>query len=128
MRATIKKLDIKKDKRGWLMEVLRLEDISGKKFGQIFISVAHPGEKKGQHYHKRKTEWYCVIKGKALLTLIDKASGEKDAVEMGEENMIIVKIYPNSHHTIENIGKEDMYLVVYIDEPFNPLDADTYYD
>ena len=128
MKITIKSLDIKNDARGWLSEIIRAEDVDHKKFGQVLITTANPGETKGNHYHKRKTEWYCIIKGRGILTMINRNNEEKKEIKLGEKNMVLVKIPPNHFHYIKNIGKKEMLLLVYVDEVFNSSDPDTYRD
>lgn len=126
----IKKLQVKEDERGFVAEIVRVEDLENKKksFGQIYISTANPGQTKGKHYHQRKTEWFCVIKGKGLLTLVDKNSKEKQEIKMGEDNMVAVAIPPMVWHAIANTADSEMYLLAYIDESFNPDDPDTIYE
>ena len=127
MKIKIRKLDIKKDSRGWFAEIIRLEELGkNKEFGQIHISVAKPRQTKGKHYHARKTEWFCALKGNGILTLIDKKTGEKKKINIGDDNMLTIKIPPYIWHAIENKGKDDLYLLAYISEPFNPEDPDTY--
>ena len=129
MKIKVKKLDKKVDSRGWFAEVIRLEDLDKhEKFGQIHISIAKPGQIKGQHYHARKTEWFCVLKGRGLLILIDKKTRQKKKIVVGEDIMVNIKIPPGVWHAIENKGKDDLYLLAYISEPFNPNDPDTYYE
>ncbi len=126
----VKQLDIKRDERGWFAEIVRTEDLDNKKksFGQMYVTIANPGQIKGKHYHNRKTEWFCVIKGKGLLQLVDTESGEKQQIEMGENNMVAVQIPPRMWHAIANKGNKEMFLLAYIDESYNPDDPDTYYD
>lgn len=127
----VKKLDVKEDNRGWFAEIVRQEDLENKEkgFGQMYITVAKPGQTKGKHYHTRKTEWFCIIKGLGLLTLIDKPTNKRQEFRMGEDNMIAVQIPPNVWHAIANRDKNsDMYLLAYIDESFNPGDPDTFYE
>lgn len=126
----IKKLDKKEDSRGFVAEIIRAEDMDNqnKKFGQIYITTAKIGQTKGKHYHNRKTEWFCVIKGQGLLTLIDKKTKQKQNINMGENNLVAVQIPPGVWHAITNTQKTDMYLVAYIDESFNPDDPDTIYE
>lgn len=127
-KLTVKRLEVKSDKRGWLAEILRPEDVDAGPFGQVLITTAHPGEEKGNHYHKRKREWWCVIAGRARLTVTDRQTRESQSIELGERNMVLVEIPKNTLHLIENIGTTDMYLLAYIDEPFDPQDPDTYYE
>ena len=123
----INKLDVKSDERGWLAEILRKENLRGKNdFGQILITVAKPDVTKGNHYHKRKHEWFCAIRGRGKLLLKDVTSDECQEVLMGDENMVAVKIPPNVIHAIQNIGDKMLYLLIYIDEPFNQQDPDTF--
>ncbi|MEM4267918.1 MAG: WxcM-like domain-containing protein [Candidatus Woesearchaeota archaeon] len=125
-----RKIEKNIDNRGWLAEILKAKDLKKKKFGQIFITVAKPGITKGGHYHKRKREFFCVIKGSAILTLQKITPSEEiittEKIEMGEDKLMVVEIEPYNLHYILNNGKEDMYLLVYTDEEFNPKDTDTY--
>ncbi len=124
----IKKLKVNQDERGMVVEIIRREDTEeGKPFGQVYLTTANPGYIKGNHYHKRKTEWFCVIKGKGELILRDLKSKELKKILMDDEkNFLLVKIPPNVAHAIRNIGSEVLYLLAYIDEPYNPDDPDTY--
>lgn len=127
MKINTKELSVKKDTRGWLAEILRPEDVKVKQFGQILVTTAYPGETKGNHYHMRKKEWYCVIKGQAQLTLVDRKTQEKKEITMGDNSILLVEIPPNVIHSIKNTGQDEMYLIAYISEAFNPQDPDTYY-
>lgn len=127
-RVEIKKLKVNRDERGMVVEIIRQEEIEkNKPFGQVYITTANPGYTKGNHYHKRKTEWFCVIKGKGELFLRDLKSGENKRILMDDdENFVVVKILPEIAHAIKNIGEETLYLLAYIDEPYNPDDPDTF--
>lgn len=128
MRIKVKKLNLKIDERGWLTEVLSSSDIGNTDFGLIHLSTAKPGFTKGNHYHKRKTEWYCVIKGKGKLMLRGLKTKENQEIILGEQDLSVVRIPPYTFHSIENVGKDEMYLLAYVDEAFNPNDPDTYYE
>lgn len=125
-QVDIKKLHIKSDERGWLMEVIRKEDVGDGAFGQVLVTIVKPGQVKGGHYHRRKIEWYCVIKGLGLLTTINNVSGKEEEYVLGQKNMLLVKIPPNNTHFIKNIGEDEMFLLIYINEAFYPSRPDTY--
>ncbi len=118
------RLDVKRDERGWVAEVIRREELSSKEFGQILITTAHPGVVKGNHYHTRKREWFCVIVGKGKLVL-ESAQGREEII-MGEENPVAVEVPPGVAHALVNVGDEMMYALVYVDEPYEPEDPDTF--
>lgn len=128
MNFEAKNLTKRVDARGMLVEIIRPEDIGYKKFGQITLTTARPGHTKGNHFHARKTEWYCVIKGKGLLSLVDNNTNKRTEIMMSDKNMMIVKIPPNYFHFIKNIGRTEMYLLVYCDESFDTKDPDTFYE
>ena len=122
-------LDKKSDERGWLIEVLGGELPEGcEEFGQLHVSVAYPGKVRGNHYHTRKVEWFCVPAGQGLLLLKDQETGETQEVIMGVNNLKTIKIQPGTIHAIKNIGEDDMVLIVYASESFDPEDPDTYYE
>jgi len=123
MNVEIKKLNKKEDERGWLIEFLKGNNIST---GQFFITLAYPGKTKGNHYHKRKIEWFFVIKGEAILYLKDNKTKEIREIMLCETNPLAIKINPNITHKITNIGKDDMYLLVYSNEVFNKKNPDTF--
>ena len=122
-------LDKKSDERGWLIEGLGGELPEGcREFGQLHVSVAYPGKIRGNHYHTRKVEWFCIPAGKGLLVLKDRETGETREVLMGVNNLKTIKIQPGTIHAIKNIGEDDMVLIVYANESFDPEDPDTYYE
>lgn len=124
----VKELPKKSDERGWLIEVLRGDALNlNKEFGQIFIAVAPPGKVRGNHYHKRKIEWFCVPTGTGLLLLKDLETGEEMEITMGENQPKTVKITPGVVHAIKNVDDKDMVLLVYVNEQFDPADPDTFY-
>jgi len=128
MKLKIKKLIVKRDQRGWLTEILRPEDVDKTLFGQIMLTTAYPGKAKGNHYHERKREWYCVIAGKGLLKVIDRKTRQIEEIVMDAENPVLVEIPTGSLHTITNMGNCEMILLTYTDEPFDLHDPDTFYE
>jgi UDP-2-acetamido-2,6-beta-L-arabino-hexul-4-ose reductase len=55
---------VHRDARGALFEILRLAG-----GGQIFFSTTKPGVVRGNHFHSRKVEWFCVLRGEAAIRL-----------------------------------------------------------
>ena len=60
-------LELHSDYRGDLYEVMRFitQDIPSQ--GQIYVYTVNPGERRGDHYHIDKKEWFiCVIGSKVI--------------------------------------------------------------
>lgn len=110
------------DPRGAFVEVIRL-GIGG----QCSFSTTVPGITRGNHYHTRKIERFAVIKGKALIQLrkIDTDEVMDFYLDGTEPAYVDMPIWYT--HNIKNIGEEELYTIFWIDEPFNPEDADTYF-
>ncbi|SHJ00740.1 polysaccharide biosynthesis C-terminal domain-containing protein [Flavobacterium terrae] len=111
------------DPRGAFVEVIRLGV-----GGQVSFSTTVPGITRGNHYHTRKIERFAVIKGKALIQL--RKIGTDQVLDFyldgNEPAYVDMPIWYT--HNIKNIGEEDLYTNFWINEPFNPEDADTYFE
>lgn len=115
------KLEVKQDDRGKLIEIFKIPGV-----GQIFYSTTKPRIVRGNHYHTRKTEKFCVIEGKAKIKLRNRETGEVEEYIISGDNPEIVEIKPNWTHNIENIGNNEMKLLAWSNEVFNPDDPDTF--
>ena len=116
-----KKLEIKEDERGKLIEIFKIPN-----FGQIFYSTSNPGVIRGNHYHTRKQEKFCVINGKAKISLRNRENNELKEYYVSGENPEVVDIIVDWTHNIENIGEDELKLLVWTNEIFDPNNSDTY--
>lgn len=110
------------DPRGAFVEVIRL-GIGG----QCSFSTTVPGITRGNHFHTRKIERFAVIKGKALIQLRKIDTEEVLDFYLDGEEPAYVDMPIWYTHNIKNIGEEELYTIFWINEPFNPEDADTYF-
>jgi len=114
-------LVIHHDERGTLTEIFKLPGC-----GQVFYSTSSPGVVRGNHYHTRKIERFCVLEGTGRLRLRNRHSGEKREFWLCGEKPSLVNIPVGWTHNIENTGDEEMKLLVWSSEIFNPEDPDTW--
>ncbi len=125
MKIDVTELKKHEDPRGVLFEVLR-RDETDEDIKLIHFSTSKKGAVRGGHYHKRRVEWFCVVKGEGKLVIEDNETGEKKELILSGESPILVKIPPNTKHSIQNIGEGEMYLISVTNEVFNPKDSDTF--
>lgn len=116
-------LDSHKDNRGYLVEVIKTYTN-----GQTFYSVTKPGITRGNHFHMRKIERFCVIKGEALIKL--RRVGTNKVIEYkvygSKPSFVDMPVYYT--HNITNIGNDDVETLFWSNEIYNPEDSDTYFE
>lgn len=66
------------DERGWFLKVIdgNEEDIPHHT-GEVYLTFAHPGQARGNHYHPVTAEWFTVVEGRALLQVADPQTGAR---------------------------------------------------
>jgi dTDP-4-dehydrorhamnose 3,5-epimerase len=114
--VVIKKLMPVKDDRGLLMEILRSDESIFERFGQCYVTVVHPGIVKGWHYHKKQSDHFCCLAGKAKVVLYDGREGSTSYGEVNEfilslETPLLVKIPPYVFHGFTAMGREDAMIL-----------------
>lgn len=111
------------DPRGSFVEVIRLGV-----GGQVSFSTTVPGITRGNHYHTRKIERFAVIKGKALIQLRKIGTDEVLDFYLDGEEPSYVDMPIWYTHNIKNIGEDVLYTNFWINEFYNPDDADTFFE
>lgn len=120
-------LNVHKDERGSLFEIIRDDEIK-EQIKQVYFSISKPNAIRGNHFHKRKIEWFSVVKGKGMITLKNSINHKTEKYTLSGDKPSIVKVEPGISHVIKNIGEDDMYLIVVANEVFDPLDQDTFFE
>jgi UDP-2-acetamido-2,6-beta-L-arabino-hexul-4-ose reductase len=108
------------DERGMFCEMLKTVDS-----GQISFFTAHPGITRGGHYHHTKTEKFLVIKGTAQFKFKNINTGDTSILKVTGSTPTIVDTVPGWAHDITNIGVDDLIVMLWANEIFDPLKTDT---
>lgn len=111
------------DPRGSFVEIIRLGV-----GGQVSFSTTVPGITRGNHYHTRKIERFAVIKGKALIQLRRIGTDEVFDFYLDGDEPAYVDMPIWYTHNIKNIGDEVLYTNFWINEFYDPIDHDTYFE
>jgi UDP-2-acetamido-2,6-beta-L-arabino-hexul-4-ose reductase len=109
------------DSRGHLCEVLRMTG-----GGQIFYSTTKPGVIRGNHFHTRKVEWFCVLRGEAAIRMRRVGCEAVREFRVSGSSPEFISIPPLYTHQIENIGADELLTMFWCNEVFQPADPDTY--
>lgn len=109
------------DPRGRFVEMLKTNNS-----GQFSYFTAHPGITRGGHYHHSKTEKFLVIKGTALFKFKNLVTNEYyELITTGDEPKI-VDTATGWTHDITNIGNDEMIVMLWANEVFDPAHPDTF--
>ncbi len=111
-----KPLRVIPDERGRLMEILRSEDELFIRFGQLYMTTAHPGVVKGWHYHTKQIDNFAVVRGMIKLVLYDRRQDspthrEVNEFFLGEHNPQLVQIPVLVLHGFKCIGNEEAIVI-----------------
>jgi len=108
------------DERGMFAEMLKTKDS-----GQFSFFTAKPGVTRGGHYHNSKTEKFLVIQGKARFGFRHVATDETHEIITTSKDLKIVETVPGWSHDITNIGTEEIIVMLWANEIFDPDNPDT---
>ncbi len=116
-----RKFKLNADQRGAFVELAKT-GISG----QTSFSTTFPNITRGNHFHTRKIERFAVIKGKAKIQLRKVGNNEVFNYYLDGDEPAYVDMPIWYTHNITNIGEDVLYTVFWINEPYDPLDPDTW--
>ncbi len=125
VKSEIKELKIHADNRGWLVELLKANEIKEPVL-QLHIASIKPGQIRGNHYHKKRVEWLFVVAGKAELCLQDVNSWKKNCYKLLPGKPKLITVFPYVAHAIKNVGKEMVYLVSAQNDIYSPKNPDKF--
>ena len=108
-------LTLQSDLRGELAELLKSPRI-----GQIFVSRTRPGFTRGNHYHDTKVEKFIVVEGDAVIRFRNILGGDVIEYPVSGREFRVVDIPPGYTHSIKNIGQNDLIVLFWAAEIFDP--------
>jgi UDP-2-acetamido-2,6-beta-L-arabino-hexul-4-ose reductase len=109
------------DPRGLFVEMLKTQDS-----GQFSYFTAHPGITRGGHYHHTKNEKFLVLKGEAVFKFRQIVTNDYYELTASGEQPIVVETVPGWTHDITNVGTDEMIVMLWANEVFDPDAPDTF--
>jgi UDP-2-acetamido-2,6-beta-L-arabino-hexul-4-ose reductase len=108
------------DSRGTFVEMLKTQNS-----GQFSYFTAKRGITRGAHYHHTKTEKFLVIRGQAKFKFKHMVSNEVIEILTSGSKPQIVDTIPGWAHDITNIGSDELIVMLWANEIFDPESTDT---
>jgi dTDP-4-dehydrorhamnose 3,5-epimerase-like enzyme len=118
--------DLKVDSRGWFLKVIDgSEDRLPSRTGEVYVTLAEPGQIRGNHYHPNTCEWFSIVVGKAELHLCDPGSGERIELLLDAASPSTVFVPAGLAHAFKNpeTASGPFLLVAYADHRYDPGDT-----
>ena len=109
------------DPRGVFSEVLKTRDS-----GQFSFFTAGVGITRGGHYHHTKNEKFLVLRGEALFRFRHVVTDEFYELRTSGQTPIVVETVPGWAHDVTNVGDEEMIVMLWANEVFDPSKPDTF--
>ena len=78
-------------------------------------------------FHDTKIEKFCVIKGKAIIRFRQILSEEVISYYVSDECIQVIDIPPGYTHSLENVSKNELVVMFWAGELFDPIKHDTYF-
>ncbi len=111
------------DDRGDLVEILKSNNA-----GQVFFSTTKPGIVRGNHFHTRKVERFCVVRGTAKIQMRKIGTTDVHEFIVSGEKPSFIDMPVFFTHNLENIGKGELLTLFWTNEFFDPEDSDTFFE
>lgn len=126
-----KRLTVRPDERGRLMEMLRCDDELFTKFGQVYLTTAYPGVVKAWHYHERQVDHFVCVHGMMKVVLYDGRDGSptKGLVNefvIGEHNPLLVRIPALVYHGFKCVSPAEALIINVPTEPYHHAAPDEF--
>jgi UDP-2-acetamido-2,6-beta-L-arabino-hexul-4-ose reductase len=109
------------DARGAFVEVLKTPAS-----GQFSYFTAHPGVTRGGHYHHSKVEKFLVAHGTGRFRFRHVLSGETFELTGSAGQPRMIETIPGWAHDVTNIGDDELVVLAWSNEQFDPARPDTY--
>ena len=110
------------DDRGWFLEIRR-DSLLPRSTVQTNVSFSRRGVIRGLHYHERgQDDLFVCLTGMARVVVLDRESGERFTLDIGEENPVGVYIRGQLAHGFEALT--DLLFCYHVTEEYDPADPD----
>lgn len=118
--------ELKSDERGWFLKVITGNEENLPLWtGEVYVTMGHPGQVRGNHYHIQTNEWFTVIQGTAVAVAADPLTGERREWTLDGKDPATLYIPAGIAHAFKNPAgsQNSMLLIAYADQKFQPLDT-----
>ena len=118
------KTELHSDERGSLTELAKVDSSEG----QVFFSTTNKGYVRGEHFHMRKFERFCVVDGDAIIRIRKLGTDDTQEYKVSGDEIKIIDMPIMYTHNIENVGDNKLTTIFWISELYDENNPDTFYE
>ncbi|MBI2619504.1 MAG: dTDP-4-dehydrorhamnose 3,5-epimerase family protein [Ignavibacteriales bacterium] len=116
--VVLKELKVHTDRRGWLSELFRSDNVKPEFFPVMgYVSATRPGVARGPHEHRMQADFFCFV-GPSMFRVVcwdsrknSPTCGNKIVTEGGEDRPISLLVPPGVVHAYTNIGSTEGWVM-----------------
>ena len=117
---------LKVDSRGWFLKAMTgTEQDRALCGGEIYLTMALPGQSRGNHYHPKGNEWFTVFQGICHACFVDVFSGERLEMSLSGDQPVTIYVPAGVGHVFVNPATQPdpLLLLAYADRVHDPADT-----
>jgi dTDP-4-dehydrorhamnose 3,5-epimerase len=109
----VRDLKFFKDKRGWLSELFRNDELSEDIRPEMaYFSMTLPGVLRGPHEHVEQTDYFIFWSSTFRIVLWDQREGSptrmnRKVITVGEDSPMCLVVPPGVVHAYKNVGRDE---------------------
>lgn len=89
--------------------------------GDVNLFIVQPGQRTCWHRHGKQTDQFRVLRGSVRIQCFNGWMRSDDTLSSPEQ---LVVVPPDWWHGYENVGSEPAYLLMYLDQKYDPTDEE----
>lgn len=93
---------------------------------EIYVLFTGKGCIRGNHYHKKNTEFFAVIKGTATIALKGLEDEEPSVFRVSAGDDVVIKVPEYIGHGFRNDYEEELVIIAAATKLYDLGDSDTY--
>jgi UDP-2-acetamido-2,6-beta-L-arabino-hexul-4-ose reductase len=112
------------DNRGSLKELVIF-----KESGQIFYSTTKTNVTRGNHFHTKRIERFCIVKGSAKIEMRKIGSDQIISYYIKDSDNVVIDMPPYYTHNLTNISNDELICVFWMNDILKEQEIDdTYFE
>lgn len=113
-----------RDARGWNIHPIDYALLEAGGVDNIHIVSMEPGAIRGNHLHRRQTEYVFIIGGPCLVAAKNPETGEEFSIVVEQDDLHIFRASPGVAHAFKNVSGHTVYALCHSDLRFDPGNVD----